>query len=254
MESVKTTLYGLIDPTDPERIRYIGKTRKPVKVRLNEHVGDARRGCTSPRCNWIRKLLREGKYPCFIEIGVVSGNGASAERYLIAVNKVSGYLLNATDGGEGGYKLDPETVKRSADKRRGFKHTPEAKAKMSAAKRGKPIHPNAHAALKRPRSPEHLAKLQAGRRNYTLTEEDLKRMSEAQKKSWAENRETRLPSEETIAKLRAAGAARRGVPIPPERKEKIRLGNTGKLLSEETKRKISEARRKGGRHAENNTA
>lgn len=100
--------------------------------------------------------------------------------------------------------------------------------KMSAAKKGIPAHPNLIAALKgKPRSAESIAKAKAA---FTP---ELRAMLSAQRKGM--KMPPRTP--EALINIRAAAAARRGIAMSPERREKCGKWHIGAKDSEETKAK-----------------
>jgi hypothetical protein len=61
-------IYGLYDPED-EVIRYVGRTKQPLFIRLRQHIDQSRRRkygtfkFTNPRVEWIRTLLDQGRKP-----------------------------------------------------------------------------------------------------------------------------------------------------------------------------------------------
>jgi hypothetical protein len=115
-----TFIYALIDPRDG-RIRYVGKANNP-QVRLRNHVKESRNGHSDHKARWVRLLLREGLYP---KLSILEECSVSVwkerECYWIARLRSEGCnLVNAKDGGDG------------------LELTEEARAKMSAAKKGKP--------------------------------------------------------------------------------------------------------------------
>lgn len=116
-----TTIYGLIDPADPEQVRYIGQTRKPIEQRLAEHCRDKKK---SHKRNWIIALSRQGRSPLIRSLDVCSNDRAdSRERGVIAECRQQGFdLLNHTDGGNGMRNWIP---------------TAETRSKMSASGKGK---------------------------------------------------------------------------------------------------------------------
>lgn len=54
-------IYGLIDPREPERIRYVGQA-KSAGSRLASHISGSARP-TSKKDRWIAQLVSEGAYP-----------------------------------------------------------------------------------------------------------------------------------------------------------------------------------------------
>jgi hypothetical protein len=53
------TIYGLVDPAEPTRIRYVGQARNPA-ARLAGHISAGREG---KKWNWIDRIIAEGRYP-----------------------------------------------------------------------------------------------------------------------------------------------------------------------------------------------
>ena len=131
-----TKLYALSGPDGT--VRYVGKTGRSLRVRLNAHLSEARRG--RPRghkLHWLRAIGFAAEIDLIDE---VSGNGSAEERELIASLRALGArLVNDTDGGEGtsGYKFTPTQRARSSEVKRGRRLSAEARASMSRAHMGK---------------------------------------------------------------------------------------------------------------------
>lgn len=87
-------LYKLVDPIT-EEIKYIGYTKRP-KVRLWEHIRDAKRGLKTYKCDWIRSLIIKNQKP-IIEI-------ISSFEYQDEVTKEEIRLIKELK--ESGYKLE----------------------------------------------------------------------------------------------------------------------------------------------------
>lgn len=119
------SIYGLIDPRSGE-LRYVGKTSASPWNRADRHVREARAGHRTHRHNWLRQLLVVGLRPD-VEVLEVHGTPealAEAERHFIAYFRSVGCnLTNLTDGGEG---------------TAGLVRSAENKAKVSAARKGRP--------------------------------------------------------------------------------------------------------------------
>lgn len=54
-------IYGLVDPNEPERVRYVGQATNPA-ARLAGHITASRRDSTR-KDKWIRDLEDQGRYP-----------------------------------------------------------------------------------------------------------------------------------------------------------------------------------------------
>lgn len=89
-------IYGLVDP-DTDELRYIGKTTCEPSRRLHLHLSEARRQCATPKTQWIRALLREGKRPVVVALQQVDyGFWPEAERrWVRAALEIGCDLLNS---------------------------------------------------------------------------------------------------------------------------------------------------------------
>lgn len=125
-------IYGLVDPHEPDRIRYVGKTNDPAN-RLAMHVYQAKKGQTH-KDRWVRTLIRDGRKPAIVELEWVDDDQwQDEERRWIA--KLSG-LCNTTAGGEG---VDCERTEiwraRIGQAHKGKAVSPETRAKLSESVR-----------------------------------------------------------------------------------------------------------------------
>jgi hypothetical protein len=59
---VNVTIYGLRDPRD-RRVRYVGRTRRPLAVRLTGHFSECRTRPDSPKSRWLADLRSNGLAP-----------------------------------------------------------------------------------------------------------------------------------------------------------------------------------------------
>lgn len=149
-------LYGLYDPKEPERCRYVGQTKRP-RARYNRHILCAVRGEQTHKANWIRLVLREGRNIEQRALAIVySENDANAaERWFVKSMRDAGHdLTNVTDGGYGGGV-------------RGVKRSDEFRLRISEARKGKPL------------SEVHRRKLSLAHRGKTLTEEHRQKIAAA---------------------------------------------------------------------------
>jgi group I intron endonuclease len=120
------TIYSLIDPNTGE-IRYIGLTILRPEERLRRHLEPSALKKHTHKNHWFLSLLSQGKRPILRIVqqweSIEHSLLREAEKYWIEYFKSAGCpLLNKTIGGEGVY---------------GYKHTPEAKIKMSKAQKGR---------------------------------------------------------------------------------------------------------------------
>lgn len=80
-DCVGAAIYGLIDPAEPERVRYVGKTRSPGS-RLARHIVDSgiKNGAKD---RWIRALLAAGRAPDMVLLERAWKRSMSRERYWV---------------------------------------------------------------------------------------------------------------------------------------------------------------------------
>jgi len=194
MKELEYKIYGL-KIIGEERIWYVGRTMTILSTRWSKHKTNARLSNTNNyRSNWINKHKDE------IEIVLIEGGiktkeeVCDREKYYIAFYREKfGSLVNSSDGGDGGCE--------------GYKHTEEAKAKISNTHKGRKF------------SEEHIKNIS----NRFISEETRNKLSETTKKYILEN------GNPMTGKKRPDNAKRN--------KERI-----GVKASEETKKKMSENR------------
>ncbi len=99
-----TYIYGLFDPRDSNRVRYIGKA-DDCSFRLRTHINYSKSG----KCNylvnkWIRNLLSENVTPIVKPLLKIDRDiWENVERLMIAYFRIfEPNLLNMTAGGDGG--------------------------------------------------------------------------------------------------------------------------------------------------------
>ena len=242
---MKTTyIYTLVDPREPEHVRYVGKADDP-KARFRQHLHSVKtyKKRRYVYC-WIGSLLKVGVTPDMNIIEEVAykvkEDWASREQHWISLYRISGHkLTNLTEGGDGieGFKHSEECKKRMNAHRigkPGTPHTEESKRKLSEAHKGKVLGPMSEEQKKLrsektkgipkgPFSEEHRKNLSESHKGYIMPEEQRLKIGEKSK--------GRKQSEETTRK---------------RQETKIKNGTTGhgKVMSEETKKKLS-AKNKG---------
>jgi len=201
-------IYGLFDPRDPKKIRYVGKTNHDLGFRLQGHIYEAEDGINTYKNNWIRKLLRQDIQPEIILIESVKEQiWPEKERFWIKFYKKD--LTNISEGGIGGGPMSQET-----------------KDKLRVANTGKEI------------SKETRAKMSASGLGRIVSKETKERLSFAMK-----GKKRNPLSQETKDKIRASKIGKKMGPMPRERKEKIRKANTGQKRSTEQKARMSVAKK-----------
>lgn len=162
-------IYGLRCPITGE-IRYVGKCDDP-KARLPGHLKDSSK---NHRTNWLVSLKTQGLIPILEVIAKVpESEWEFWERSYIRLYRCLGFdLVNGTDGGEG-VTMTPEIRAKIGAANRGKTHTLEQCAKWSSERAGSgnvmwgKIHtPEARdkqraARLGKKHSPETIAKIRA---------------------------------------------------------------------------------------------
>lgn len=196
----RALIYSLSHPETGE-IRYVGMTFGTLKNRLSAHISRARQKIDNThKSNWIRKILRQEMRPK-IEMLELAPVGKHIEREKWWIKKFGRKnLVNSTDGGEGML---------------GYKHTDEAKKKISKAHVGKKFSPDAV----RKRSGEN-------HYNYGKTQsvEVREKMSLAAKKRPP-------PSEETRRKISKSAKGRKASAETVQKVVDSRFGRKSKVGS-----------------------
>lgn len=105
-------IYTVVDARDPDRVRYVGRTIQPLKIRVRSHWYEAMRK-NSKFQNWLRSRNDRRQEVIFTEIASYSDGRALniAEIDAIAHYRSMGQAdMNLTAGGDGrlGYTLTPE--------------------------------------------------------------------------------------------------------------------------------------------------
>lgn len=259
MSANTVSIYALLDPRD-NAVRYVGKTKMALEYRLASHISSCQRA-NNHRTNWLRKLLRLGLRPIIQLLEVVlEEEWQDAERRWISQFRDAGArLTNSTNGGDGLTEPTPETRAKLSAALRGkpgrhtTKHTPEAIAKMRAALKGRK---SSYGMKGKKASPEtvakRVAKLKANHpmRGRKHTPEAIAKMSAAAKARWAKApkrqkpptnphwRKGRKQSLETIAKR---AAAMRGRTHTPEARAKISAAHKGRKHTDQARANMSAA-------------
>jgi NUMOD3 motif len=223
-------VYGLMRPYDMSRPAYIGMggEKRPFF-----HARSAKKN--GHRNHLLQAVFEKAWRLGFDDLPIVvfarglSWDEAIAlEQATIArygrVNNGTGCLTNLTAGGEGvvGAVRSPETCARISAAKKGKKLSEEAKRKMSAVRTG------------RKHSDETKKKMSIAQKGRTFTDEQRRKMSESHRRRPPPSAEAR----------KAAADARRGLKMSPRLAEILRAVHLGAKRSDETRAKISAARRR----------
>lgn len=112
-KDIMVKIYVLKDPRN-NSVRYVGATVATLKKRLTGHIWDARHLTGTRKINWIKQLLELGLKP-IIELIEETEDWIIREKYWVAYYKQRTELVNATSGGEGVFRKDKNSVKRSSE-------------------------------------------------------------------------------------------------------------------------------------------
>ncbi|MFA5391819.1 MAG: GIY-YIG nuclease family protein [Candidatus Omnitrophota bacterium] len=159
---MKTKIYFLLN--EFFHVRYVGKTKRTLELRLKGHLDEAQKGHKCKKCCGIRKMFRKGKCPTIVLQTEVEGTGSNAERAYIKWYRSKGVdLWNLTNGGDGNSDPSIETRKKIGDALRNIMKSSEHRKKISKTLEGRKKNPETIVKLhlaaigkpKPPFSPEH---------------------------------------------------------------------------------------------------
>ena len=216
---------------------YVGKTvgfDKRIQVHFN------RKSPCVALCRAIKKYSRDAFCVEILESNVPESILSKMEiLHIRFFNCKSPNGYNLTDGGEGisGYQHSPETRRKISGSNQGKTHSPEARRKISESHRGKKHSPETRQKMSETRKGEdhHFY-------GKTHSPETRRKISETKKgrPSWNKGKSNPY-SDETLEKM---SQAKKGRVLSPETRKKM-SGKTpwmkGKSHSPETRRRISES-------------
>jgi len=211
-------IYALVDPRTRE-VRYVGKANEPSS-RLRVHIRSGDLASFSPRERWIGGLAFFDLEPELLLLEETDTWQEAERRWIALFRAISCDLTNSTDGGEGvrSGRHSPETRAKIADALRGRKYPPERVARSAAGRRGLPLSAATRAKMSAARrgvkrSPETVAKMRAANLGKKLSVEHRAKIGVASL--------GRIPSPEARAKMSAARLGKTRGPMSVEQKAKI---------------------------------
>lgn len=75
-----STIYFLKCPID-NKIRYIGRTEQPLKIRLGQHMSNVYYESSKDKRNWISKLKKKGLKAIIVPIETVNKEDAKSTEF-----------------------------------------------------------------------------------------------------------------------------------------------------------------------------
>lgn len=202
---------------------YVGQTKQGLKRRWSRHCWDARRGSSNRFHDAIRRYGPDSFEVTHVATALKEEWADEAEMQLIADYRSFNRGYNDTKGGGGG---------RGSKCRLGKTHTPETRARIAAAKKGRP-----GTRLGHKNTPEHNEKVRQANLGKKRSREAVEKTAAALRGRAPWNKG--VPHTEEAR--RKMSESRRGVPRSPETIAKTRAAHLGSKRSDETRRRMSEA-------------
>lgn len=234
-------IYALSDPRAPAEVRYVGKTVKKPEYRLTEHLAYSRKPVVTHLTCWLRSLSEIGLKPeiLVLERGEAGADWISAEQRWIASFRAQGYkLCNATDGGEGGLgsKRSPESIAKVVAAITGRKASPESRLRMSEAKKG--VGPVLTSEARARAVASRKASVAAGLVDLTPSQETVSKRAQASRATWERKRSAGWVKPDNWSTYVPDNMGRTH---NEETKRKIGDANRGRVMSSESRKKMSES-------------
>jgi group I intron endonuclease len=266
-----TFIYGLFDPRNAA-LRYIGKSNNPHK-RLKEHISESSPSKYTKRyvTRWIRQLLDEGLKPAIEILEECSiDTWEQAERAWIADCKRYGLkLTNTTSGGDGVHDPPPEVRAKMASMKgknpwlgtegwmKGKKHSEETKEIMRQKATGRPRTEEERRKLSESKkgkstwvkgqhlTEEHKRKIGLANSGKKPTQEAIaKRLEKMKGYKHSEEHRQKISDGLKASYSKGNRSSLVGRKLSEEHRQKISEGLKGRIVSEETRKKIGESNSK----------
>jgi len=147
-------IYKITEPDEKMKHIYIGFTIQSLEQRLRDHISHSRHK-NYYLCNWIKKLLREGKRPKIELIKITNEKNWQQDeineikKWREAQNVTGVKVLNILNGGQTGrigMPLSDETKKKISESNKRRKISQETRNKMSLifSGKGNPFYKRVH--------------------------------------------------------------------------------------------------------------
>lgn len=109
----RVIIYGLVDTSNPDKIKYVGKTKQKIEKRLKDHIRESYKLKTK-KDEWIQKTFKTNGNIDYKILEICSdSNWREREKHWIG--KLKG-LTNTSEGGDGGrgliYRLSYDDLKK----------------------------------------------------------------------------------------------------------------------------------------------
>lgn len=237
---VKVFIYALCEP-DTGSVRYVGKA-EDTRRRLRNHLNDK---ATTRKAHWVRSLQQVGQEPKLVILEeATTSNWQEAERYWIQHYRALGCdLTNHTDGGEGLSNATEDTRAKLrayrqadwADPGRRTQlltvlHSPQRRAKISIALKGKP------------KTAEHVANLPQNKPGWHHTEEAKAHIAaNCRGHRWTPDEIEVLRDENKGNTYGLGNKSHRGRTLTPEHRGRIGEHQRGRPKTPEHREKIRQA-------------
>jgi hypothetical protein len=161
---------------DGRGIRYVGWTTKTLEGRLRQHRNEH---SDTRKCRWMKKVGPKNVRLVVIKHVLVSDALRIEIEYIRIFREMGFELTNSTDGGEGCPNPSPETRAKMSVAKKGKTQTPEHIANAAAARAGQHRSPEFCAYMssirlgkkRKPFTPEHLANMSRSHTGLKATPE-----------------------------------------------------------------------------------
>lgn len=170
--------------------KYVGKTKRSVLRRWNDHIRQAKRTPSEERTYFYNSIVKYGKEGFFFEVLDFANSVEELNRLEIEYIKIFDCQIRSNE--KNGYNVEvggdrsplhEQTIKKQSDKRRGKKHSQEHKDKIKASCQG--MHKGTNNPFFGKKHTEETLNKKRGKKH---TEEHKKKISEGGLRRWEKYR------------------------------------------------------------------